>query len=423
MNKSLFFSCENISIISASFLYLYPNIEHILKPYNISSGYLFFLTKEPASRYNFNTLKILAFANVRMLTHEVRIVHFESLQSNMYVNKIKILQYISNIFSLPIAIEIDITRNLYQTDLDFFSTLGFNKHTSSKSKHNIVILRLDTPFKTIKTIHQPRNVSICNQTVIFPKTLANHLSEYLKKPHEIGGKICISRIEKRSEQDVLILSISEDEILKGPDTTYVVTIPDDLVAPFSFHTHPDIAYEKVGTYIGWPSGEDIVYIIYQYFNYKNILAHFVVTVEGIWVVHIKPLFQEALLLMRNEFSTECKTELMNAIFNKFNSFIIFRQKEIIPSIKRSNTLKEFINVSNNLKISDIQREISCSISFEDSKLFNFDLIKWKEFKSDYRMHFAYVTDAAGGLPCNLDTNCPIGALKPTEEEPMEEDGF
>ena len=266
---------------------------------------------------------------------------------------------------------------------------------------------------------------MCNLKVDFPKTLADTFMSYLTEPKEVGGKICISRYYRDSEgADVAVLGFNTDELVSGKDGSFAVDIPPDKVSPFSFHTHPDVCYTSFGCFMGWPSGPDIGFVVHNYLQNRDILAHFVVSSEGIWVIHLRPQFQKLLYDLKNHVpgpethyltTQNCQVKLVEFVNKSFVFLEGQRKYELIRPTERSQARKKFIETSQKLKISDYtgtEVEAACApFVKEDVLFFDIFLIKWNVFESNkVVMSFSYTLDPAGGLPCILPVDC--AALEP-----------
>ena len=149
----------------------------------------------------------------------------------------------------------------------------------------------------------------------------------------------------------------------------------------------------------------------NYLENRDILVHFVISSEGIWVIHLRPQFQRLLYELKNQYSTEeCQKKLVEFIKRSFIFLEGQRRYEMISPADRAETRRKFIETSKNLKISDYRGtevEPACSPFIrEDALLFDIDLIKWKTFESNkVIMTFSYIADPVGGLPCLLPVDC------------------
>jgi hypothetical protein len=418
MRDIYFFSCENIAIISSKALKHYPQIESYvfthLKPVK---SVLFFAMKEVfVTKNTFNSSTPIGFANVIIESNQVLVTPLLAIDNGV---KTRLLEYIINFFTIPIVIEVSLNNQDWFNDVAFFSNLGFGDPTPSPNNNRTIDMKLVPTSNYIDTLNKVMNIAqsapfLCKLKVFFPKTLANMLVSYLSESREVGGKICITRYARDSEgTDIAVLGFNTAELVPGNKDSFTVNIPPDKVAPFSFHTHPDVCYTSYGCFLGWPSGPDIAFVVGNYLQNRDILAHFVISSEGIWVIHLRPQFQRLLYELKNQYSTQqCQEKLVEFIKKSFIFLEGQRRYEMISPADRAETRKKFIDTSKNLKISDYRGtevEPVCSpFVREDALLFDIDLIKWKTFESNkVIMSFSYIVDPIGGLPCMLPVDCAL----------------
>jgi len=416
MKDIYFFSCENIAIISSNALNNYPQIEsYVFTHIKPTKSILFFAMKEPfVTKDTFNTSTPIGFANIVIENNQVRVAPLLSIDNDV---KKRLLEYIINFFTKPVVVEISLDDQALYNDLNFFSSLGFGDPVINPNNNRNIDMKLIPMPNYIDTLNRVMNIAqsapfMCKFKTFFPKTLANTLVSYLSEPGEVGGKICITRYTKDSEgSDVAVLGFNTSELIMGNMNSFTVSLPLDKVAPFSFHTHPDVCYTTLGCFLGWPSGPDISMVVGNYLENRDILAHFVVSSEGIWVIHLRPQFQRLLFELKNNYSTKyCQEKLVEFIRKSFIFLEGQRRFEMISPADRADTRRKFIDISKSLKISDYKGtdvEIVCSPFIkEDALLFDIDLIKWKTFESNkVIMTFSYIIDPAGGLPCMLPVDC------------------
>lgn len=417
MKDIYFFSCENIAIISSKALKNYPQIEsYVFTHVQPTKSVLVFAVKEVfVTKDTFNSSTPIGFANVVIETNHVRVTPLLGIDNDV---KKRLLEYIINFFTIPIVIEVNLDGQMVN-DVNFFSSMGFGDPTPNPNTNRSVDMKLVPMSNYVDNLNKIMNIAqsapfMCKIKTFFPKTLASTLISYLSEPIEVGGKICITRYAKDSEgSDVAVLGFNTSEVVQGDKTSFTVNIPPDKQSPFSFHTHPDVCYTTFGCFLGWPSGPDIAFVTSNYLDNRDVLAHFVVCSEGIWVIHLRPQFQRLLYELKNQYSTDqCQIKLVEFIKKSFIFLEGQRQYELISPAERTSTRNKFIQVSKNLKISDYKGtdvEITCSpFVREDALLFDIDLIKWKTFESNkVIMTFSYIVDPVGGLPCMIPVDCAV----------------
>ena len=415
--KDYFFSCENIAIISSNALKNYPQIEsYVYTHIKPIKSVLFFAMKEPSvTKSTFNASTPIGFINVIIESNQVRVASLLAIDNDV---KRRLLEYVISFFTIPIVIEVDLSKHDLLNDVALLSKLGFGDPTPNPNNRTID-MKLMPSSNYIDIFNKVMNIVqsspfLCKLKAFFPKTLANTLISYLSKPTEVGGKICITRYAQDSEgADIAVLGFNTSELVPGNKDLFTVNIPPDKVAPLSFHTHPDVCYTSYGCFLGWPSGPDIAFVVSNYLQNRDVLAHFVISSEGIWVIHLRPQFQMLLYELKNQYSTQqCQEKLVDFIKRSFIFLEGQRRYEMISPADRAETRKKFIDTSKNLKISDYKgTEVALMCSpyvREDALLFDIDLIKWKTFESNkVIISFSYIVDPIGGLPCMLPVDCAV----------------
>lgn len=416
MKDTYFFSCENIAIISSKALKQYPQIEkYVFTHVKPVKSVLFFAMNEPSvTRNTFDASTPIGFANVVVESIQVRVAPLLARDSDV---KKRLLEYIINFFTIQIVVEVNLDNKDWLNTVSFFSILGFGDPTPSPNNTRTIDMKLEPSSNYIDTLNKVMSIAqsgpfLCDLKAFFPKTLADTLMSYLTEPNEVGGKICITRYAKDSEGiDVAVLGFNTSELVPGNADSFSVNIPPDKVAPLSFHTHPDVCYTSFGCFLGWPSAPDIRFVVANYLQNRDVLAHFVISSEGIWVIHLRPQFQRLLFELKNQYSTqECQEKLVDFINRSFVFLEGQRKYEMIPPAYRAEVRKKFIDTSKSLRISDYRAtevEAACApFVREDALLFDIYLIKWNTFESNkVIMSFSYILDPLGGLPCLLPVDC------------------
>lgn len=286
--------------------------------------------------------------------------------------------------------------------IKIFASIGF--YESNIDMDNTLVLRYRRPVNITETIMQAlKNIEAITTNkstlvVLFSHTLATTLGEYGNLPHEVGGKLLISSYNSKGQA---ILSFNKSYLIHGrDDDTFTTSVPD---AALSFHTHPKRLYEKLNLFTAWPSGPDMGEVVNSFLTGNNILAHFVVTNEGIWVVHVTYNFQKLLIHFRNTLSLACKKNLIYKINNEFTTLEVNRHCHLVTPDKRCSVVKEFETVATSYTIFDLVKQLpECPVpTISNSLLFDTKLITWDQFQNGVEMKFDYVPDEEGNLPAYL----------------------
>lgn len=250
------------------------------------------------------------------------------------------------------------------------------------------------------------NTEINSQLVKFPSSLAKTLSMFVQYNYEVGGNLCVDSIIQKSKEDVLVLGLKNDRIFKGDRGN--VSFPFSQFGPFSFHTHPDITLviDSVQRYISWPSRFDIKVILESFIEKVNLLAHFIVTAEGIWVIYISIPFQKFL----SNLAVFYKNDLVDIVDNIGNIYVEtekYRTTNFVDPIYRDSIKNEFIKKSNTLTIKDLSSIQEKHYIGDNFYLFKLKLLPWNSLKKDIILRFSYFINPEAGLPVKLSTTCKI----------------
>jgi hypothetical protein len=111
---------------------------------------------------------------------------------------------------------------------------------------------------------------------------------------------------------------------------------DNPPAPINFHTHPDICYVTYGCYLGWPSSDDMAYMLTNYD--QGLRLHMLISREGVYFISLSPNFVQAWSSVSDEF----KKALSEAVRYFFRQIEQHRSGKNIPLEKANTTLSEFL---------------------------------------------------------------------------------
>jgi len=441
MKEIYFFSCANTVIISSKALRLYPkvaaHVSTMIKP--VKSVLFFSYDENHITKDIFNDVVPAGVGNV---TYNVTHVRVSPIYGNQ-IAKRTVLTAILEFVTIPVVLEIDMNDDINTID-DFkvYTELGFNEASENPSGNNILMRQIPVNIDHATTVQKIMEIAhstrfLLKLTTLFPKSLADQMASYLNKPFEIGGKIGIRKYIETPIGKVAVLECKKSDIVEGEGVdldgrgTYSVAIPSELVSPLSFHSHPDIGYKQ--SFLLWPSGSDITAITSGYLNNTDILAHFVISSEGIWVVHLKPQFQRILYLLKNmqanESATRCLDNLIKYITDAFAQMEGYHQYPHVFPLERHKMLQKFVTASKTLKITDFvgtELETSCAeFIHADFELYDIDLIKWNVFTgiNEVFLTFTYILDPIGGLPANIMSREDEGVDEDDEISEDEDDIF
>ena len=317
----------------------------------------------------------------------------------------RLVDFIKQTFYRSIVRKVDIS-DVYQ--INFYIAQNFTPVPEKNTSTKVYLMYTSDYDQNTTTISNNIvfNTEINAQLIKFPTTLAKKLSLFVQLNYEVGGNICIDSIEHINAEDVLVLGLKPDRVVKGDFAN--VSFPFEDFTPFSFHTHPDITIVIGNTqrYISWPSGLDIRAILTSFLYKQNLLAHFVVTSEGIWVIYVTVAFQKFLsnlaVLYKNDLS-----DIINNIGDVYATVEKYRITNFIDPIHRNDIKKDFIEKSNTLTIKDLTSVQEKHYNGDNFLLFKLRLLTWKSLKKDKILKLPYFVAPEAGLSAKLSSTCHI----------------
>jgi len=409
MEDNMFFSCENIFVIPSKLLSNYPVFSWMSDYFN-KPGVVVFVSDIPTTLDRLNNVNVIAYAILIFKKKKVEIAAINTTnvvrQRDVFIEVLTyLLNFIKRVFYKSIAVTVDISD---VDQINFYVASGFTP-VPQKNTNTKLYLIYTTGYSIIKNpiINDVMlNAEINAQLVKFPVSLAKTLSSFVQLNYEVAGNICIEYVEQKNKEDVLVLGLKTENVVKG-EVGNVSLYYEDF-SPFSFHTHPDITLVMDSTqrYISWPSGLDIKNILTAFLNKINVLAHFVITAEGIWVIYVSVAFQKFLSNLSAFYKNDL-VDIVNNIGSIYQQVEKYRVSNFIDPIYRKNIRKDFINKSNNITIKDLDSIQEKHYLGDNFFLFKLRLITWNKFKKDIILKFPYFIDAEAGLPEKISSTCNI----------------
>lgn len=411
MEDNMFFSCENIFVIPSKFLSNYPRFSWMSSDYfNIKPGAIVGVGDTPTTLDTLDSVNIIAYAVLIFKKKKVEITTINTTSAVQHSDVfLEVLTYLLNFIKRASYKSIAVTVDISDVDqINFYIANGFTPVPQKNTNTQLYLIY--TPGYSIRKnpiINDAvPKAEINAQLVKFPASLAKTLSGFVQLNYEVGGNVCVEYVEQKNKEDVLVLGLKTENVVKG--TVGNVAFSYEDYSPFSFHTHPDITLfiDSIQQYISWPSGIDIRNILSAFLNKTNVLAHFVVTAEGIWVIYVSVAFQKFL----SKLSAFYKNDLVDIVDNIGN---IYQQVEkcrissFIDPIYRKDIREDFINTSNNITIKDLTSIQEKHYLGDNFFLFKLKLLKWNKLKKDTILKFPYFIDAEAGLPEKISSVCKI----------------
>ena len=412
MEDNIFFSCGNIILIPSKILSNYPRFSWMSEYFKkIKQGVVVLISNTTASLETIDIVNIIAYAALEFKKKKIKIITLVTTNTLIQDPEIllqvltRLVDFIKQTFYRSIVRKVDIS-DVYQ--INFYIAQNFTPVPEKNTSTKVYLMYTSDYDQNTTTISNNIvfNTEINAQLIKFPTTLAKKLSLFVQLNYEVGGNICIDSIEHINAEDVLVLGLKPDRVVKGDFAN--VSFPFEDFTPFSFHTHPDITIVIGNTqrYISWPSGLDIRAILTSFLYKQNLLAHFVVTSEGIWVIYVTVAFQKFLsnlaVLYKNDLS-----DIINNIGDVYATVEKYRITNFIDPIHRNDIKKDFIEKSNTLTIKDLTSVQEKHYNGDNFLLFKLRLLTWKSLKKDKILKLPYFVAPEAGLSAKLSSTCHI----------------
>lgn len=323
---------------------------------------------------------------------------------------------------------IDLNNPMWDSVLKFYVRSGFRKpkitkSTSEGNNVNLKILRLVKDLR-IPVKEEIETTQISNELkkdfIVLKQKQSNKLyissnilksirRAYMSKQREYAGMFFIDKIiNDNNNLKYYNMVYPLDSEVAGSWTDFIVFPPKDCA--FSFHTHPEICYRKIGCYIGWPSGPDMAMVVSSYDS--GLRQHFVITVEGVFSIQMN---REFINFWKRIVDQPCKEEIIQCVLRDFSSIEGYRsvsekqrrrnQLENDPHFDPNqieskvliDTLKEYDATVNNFSFYHLIRDLNkivgnkkkyisrCTKYYkdvDDFKIFKVQFADWRKIEAD-----------------------------------------
>jgi len=410
MEDNMFFSCENIFVIPSKSLSKYPMYSWMSDYFNSKSGSVVFVSDKPVTLDILDSVNIIAYA---VLIFKKKRIEIETINTTNVVRQgdvfLEVLTYLLNFIKRSFYKSIAVTVDISDIDqINFYAANGFTPVPQKNTNTKLYLMYISSySIKKNPIINDVvPNAEINAQLVKLPASLAKTLSVFVQLNYEVAGNICVKYVEQKNREDVLVLGLKTENVVKGEAGNVNLYYED--FSPFSFHTHPDITLvmDSIQRYISWPSGLDIKSILSSFLNKINVLAHFVVTQEGIWVIYISVAFQKFLSNLAAFYKNDL-VDIINNIGSIYQEVEKYRISNFIDPMYRKDIRKDFINKSNSITIKDLNSIQEKHYLGDNFFLFKLRLLTWNMLKKDIILKFPYFIDAEAGLPEKISSTCNI----------------
>lgn len=175
----------------------------------------------------------------------------------------------------------------------------------------------------------------CSIRLRFENSLLKAMFDmYSTKEVEYGGKMRIFEyVDTGASYRAARVGFSPQLEVEGSKTGLTVVVPP---APINFHTHPNICYATYGCYLGWPSSDDMAYVISNY--ERGVRLHMLISQEGVYFVSLSSNFSRAW----NSAPQNFKNGMIRAVKTFFGTIEGHRAGSNIPLSFADATLSAFL---------------------------------------------------------------------------------
>jgi hypothetical protein len=210
--------------------------------------------------------------------------------------------------------------------------------------------------------------SLCYTKVFVPPTVLKTVHDELvvKEIVEYGGAMVVVS----QENGVAELGIPRGSLVSGSAEQFTVLPPYYWI---NWHTHPFICYSHYECYIGWPSGMDMAFIIYQYL--LGGLCHIVFTAEGTYTIQLSIEMMKFLSMISDK--RDCIDTLADVIRQRFSNLDQFRSISLTDPNRQHNLIEndmEGLLADGNKKDSFMERYLTLASTATFADLFNWETI-------------------------------------------------
>jgi hypothetical protein len=412
MEDNIFFSCGNIVVIPSKLLSEYPRLNWMADYFNVKSGAVVLVTDTQINRHILDSVNIIAYAVLIFKKKTVEIITLNTTNvvqsSDVFLEVLTyLLNFIQHTFYKSVAVNVDISDT---NQINFYVANNFMPMPQKNTKTKLYLMYTSDHYHKNPTINDIMlTTGVNSQLVKFPARLAKILSSFVQLNYEVGGNVCVDYVEQKNKEDVLVLGLRQDKVVKGEAGSVNFEYKD--FSPFSFHTHPDITLliDSNQRYISWPSGIDIKSILSAFLNKINVLSHFVITTEGIWVIYVSVAFQKFLSNLAVFYKNDL-IDIINNIGDIYQKVEKYRMSNFIDPMYRKDIRDDFINKSNTITIKDLQSVQEKHYLGDNFFLFKLRLLTWNKLKKDIVLKFPYFIDADAGLPEKISSTCSIKSV-------------
>lgn len=239
------------------------------------------------------------------------------------------------------------------------------------------------------------------------KVLMTIKNRYVNQPTEYAGLLVIKSYDL-VKRDGRYIPLATLEYLRSSQTqgTTVSVVPPSGI--FNFHVHPLINYTNNNTMLDSPSPADLRGIVGLY--EQNLIAHFVISVEGVYTVRIT-----------SEFSSYLK-QMISQNVEEYHSCLGILTNNVRDAVSNGRFIHEmhngqmdnYINHINSIRLDDIFSNAAANcrqIEDSDFKLFNTSFYSWSDIQSDGGITFLIDSVLPRSVGCPPPISREIGKIR------------
>jgi hypothetical protein len=239
----------------------------------------------------------------------------------------------------------------------------YNNYISPKEIKSV------STINKIQCVLETKSNEFCPVNFKFDIDTAKHLTKLVShvnvldngkiKQKEIAGCFKVSHFTRTKDENIVaVLEITKQDMIFGDDQDV------DIITncKYTFHTHPKEAYKNNGVKLAWPSANDYKAFLYSIIYGKEGF-HSVITIEGIYIISIKPNELKKIQSYNDSQKTEYynkNSKLMNKIYD-------------IPYPRTGS--------NNKGKFSDSTSYCNYIVNNKENHIFDVKFLSWKQIYS------------------------------------------
>ncbi len=239
------------------------------------------------------------------------------------------------------------------------------------------------------------------------KVLVAIRDSYVNRPTEYAGSFVIKSYDL-VKRDGRYIPLATLEYLRSSETqgTTVSVVPPSGM--FNFHVHPLINYRNNNMMLDSPSPADLRGIVGLYA--QDLIAHFVISVEGVYTVRITSEFSSYLKQMISQNVVEYHA-CLNILTGNVRDAV--SNRHFIHEM-HNGQMGNYINHINSIRLDDIFSNAASNcrqIADQDFKLFDTSFYSWSDIQSESGITFLVDSVLPQSVGCPPPISREMGKIK------------